>query len=534
MKVWQIGISGLMLALLVGCSSIGLGDKRIDYRSGAAQAPTLEMPPDLSAPGKDDHYRVPNGEGVSTYSDYSKGGATSSPKALAVLPQAKGVSLARNGTQRWLLVNDKPENVWPVVKAFLQEGGLSIKSEDQSAGLLETDWAENRARIPQEGLRGYIGKVFDNLYSSGERDQYRLRLERGRDGISTEVYITHKGMEEVLSADKNTSKWQARANDPEMEAIMLQRLMARFSGVESQAAEALPEAQIAAGATATLQEISDGSKVIVLHDAFDHSWRRIGLAIERAGLSVEDKDRAKGIYFLKAVKAENGWLDKLQFWKDSSDSARYRVNVRENGAVCEVSATDQNGASDSKSKLMIEALYNSIHQGEAPVASARAGLLAAPAAAAPTIGSAPVIASTPSATASATLPAPRPATSIYPSGPAGTASLQVVFDGSSVIVANDPFDKSWQRIAQAIERAGLTVDRIDTAASAYWLLPPKAENSVLDKLKFWKDSENSSTRYRVNVKNGGKACEVSVTDQDGASDEISRQLIETLYKRINP
>ena len=139
---------------------------------------------------------------------------------------------------------------------------------------METDWAENRAKIPQGGIRNVIGKVFDNIYSSGERDQYRARLERGKDGASTEIYITHRGMEEVLSADKNTSKWKARANDPEMEAIMLQRLMVRFGGSEAQAAsESGP-----AGA-ATLQEIFDGSKIIVVNDVFDRSWRRVGLAI---------------------------------------------------------------------------------------------------------------------------------------------------------------------------------------------------------------------------------------------------------------
>ena len=119
------------------------------------------------------------------------------------MTQVKGVRIERDGAQRWLVVGDKPENVWPVVKAFWQENGLTIKSEDQAAGVMETDWAENRAKIPQGGIRSVIGKVFDNLYSSGERDQYRVRLERSKDGVSTEIYITHRGMEEVLDAGKN-------------------------------------------------------------------------------------------------------------------------------------------------------------------------------------------------------------------------------------------------------------------------------------------------------------------------------------------
>jgi outer membrane protein assembly factor BamC len=377
MKVLHIGISSVVLASLVGCSAVGLGSKRIDYRAGAVQAPSLEVPPDLTTPARDERYKVPGSEGesVATYSDYSKGGAAEKPAGSAVLPEVKGVHLERNGAQRWLVVNDKPENVWPVVKTFFQENGLSIASEDQAAGVMETDWAENRAKLPMSTIREAVSKVFDGLYSSGEKDQYRARLERSKDGLSTEVYITHRGMEEVLSADQNTSKWQARPNDPELEAIMLQKLMVRFGASEAQAGSAVtgaPEAGVTAGASpaavrgdgkASLQEIFDGSSIIVINDAFDRSWRRVGLAIERAGLAVEDKDRAKGVYYLRPVKAEKGWMDKLMFWEDSEEGARrYRVTVKDGGAACEVTVTDQDGASDDAAKQLIEAIYKNISE----------------------------------------------------------------------------------------------------------------------------------------------------------------------------
>ncbi len=375
MKVLRIGISGIALASLIGCSSSGLGSKRIDYGSGATQAPSLEVPPDLTAPVSDERYRVPQGEGenVATFSDYSKGGASAGQGrgASTVLPQVKGARLERNGTQRWLVVNDKPENVWFVVKAFLQENGLTVQNEDQAAGLLETEWAENRAKIPQGGVRKWIGKVFDGIYSSGERDQYRVRLERSKDDESTEVYITHRGMEEVLSADQNTSKWQARPNDPEMEAIMLQRLMTRFGGSETRtasAAETMTSGSTTADApgqagAASLEEIFDGSKIIVINDAFDRAWRRTGLAVERAGLAVEDRDRVKGIYFLRPAKVEKGWMDKLMFWEDDADTTRrYRVNIKDGGSKCEVTVTDQEGANNETSGQLLEAIYKNINE----------------------------------------------------------------------------------------------------------------------------------------------------------------------------
>ncbi len=367
MKVLHIGISSVALVSLVGCGAMGLGNQRIDYSAAATQVPTLEVPPDLTAPEVDDRYKVAGAEGesVATYSAYSKGNTATPARATvsAVLPAVKGVSLERNGTQRWLKVEDLPDNVWPVVKAFLHGIGLNIQSEDQAAGLIETEWAENRAKIPQGTIRNVIGKVFDGMYSSGERDQYRIRLERAKDGASTEVYVTHRGKEEVLDADKNSSRWQSRPNDPELEAELLQRLMVSFGDTPVQAAAATTDAVSASTGAANLLQIFDGSSVIVINDAFDKSWRRVGLAIERAGYAVEDKDRTKGVYFLRTTPVEKGWMDKLQFWKDEeSANQRYRVNVKDGGVSCEVSVTDQAGISSEASKQRLEAIFKNINQ----------------------------------------------------------------------------------------------------------------------------------------------------------------------------
>ncbi|HYR05175.1 MAG TPA: outer membrane protein assembly factor BamC [Gallionella sp.] len=230
MKVWQIGVSCTALVLLVGCKSLGLGGKRIDYGSGATQVPALEVPPDLTVPASDERYKVPHGdgEGVATYSEYNKGSAAA------------------------------------------QDHGASEVAPSEVNATVSTDTV-----------------------------------------VSAAVKVNASGP----------------------------------------------------AGTATLEEIFDGSKIIVVNDAFDRSWRRAGLAIERAGLVVEDKDRVRGVYFLRPAKAESGWLDKLQFWKSSGDTnTRYRVNVKDGGAACEVSVTDQDGASDDATKQMIEAIYKNINQ----------------------------------------------------------------------------------------------------------------------------------------------------------------------------
>lgn len=228
MKVWQIGFFCVALVSLVGCKSLGLGGKRVDYGAEAGQVPALEVPPDLTVPPSDERYKLPQGddEGVATYSQYRKGGAA------AQASDAKEASPSEASTP--------------------------------SAAV-----ASSATKINASGPAG----------------------------------------------------------------------------------------------SASLEEIFDGSKIIVVNDAFDRSWRRVGLAIERAGLSVEDKDRARGIYFLRPAKVERDWLDKLQFWKSGEDNnTRYRVNIRDGGAACEVTVTDQDGTSDDAAIQMVEVVYKNINQ----------------------------------------------------------------------------------------------------------------------------------------------------------------------------
>ena len=191
------------------------------------------------------------------------------------------------------------------------------------------------------------------------------------------------GSRKSILQTKHASQWVARPKDPELEAIMLQRLMVRFGVSETKAASEVaatssassqcgggnhsrqPARQRPARTGGDGQSAGDfrGNTIIVVNDAFDRSWRKVGLAIEGAGLAVEDKDREKGIYYLRPIKLETGWLDKLKFWKSNEDTTRhYRVYVKDGGTACEVSITDQNGASNKVSKEMLEAILQEYRQ----------------------------------------------------------------------------------------------------------------------------------------------------------------------------
>ena len=367
MSVFRLCTLFIATLTLGGCGSMSLDNKRVDYQAVAIKVPELDVPPDLTSPAAEDHFTIPDGSGaVANYSDFSKGGGLKVRGATSVLPDSNYVRVERNGSQRWLEVDDKAENVWPAIKAFWQENGFVIKTDDPQAGIIETDWAENRARIPMDALRKVLGKVLDGLYDSGERDMYHVRLERSKEGNKTEIYLTHYGKEQVLMADKSMTQWLPRPSDPELEATMLQMLMVKLGGpdmqgkVQSQAVSALD-----ATVSAKLQAQTNGSKVILLSEPFDRSWRRVGLALEHAGFVVDDKNRANGVYFVRvdekstADKDNRTLLDKIAFWRkdESVKSSRYEVTVRENNSGCEVAANNGKGDSNATSQKIIDALF---------------------------------------------------------------------------------------------------------------------------------------------------------------------------------
>ncbi|TNF55624.1 MAG: outer membrane protein assembly factor BamC [Gammaproteobacteria bacterium] len=325
---------------LGGCSF--MQGKEIDYKS-ATTRPTLEVPPDLVMPSADNRYVIPEtaGQGSATYSAYSQErGSQAVAQGSQILPTVDKVRIERAGSQRWLVVDMPAQEVWPVMKDFWQELGFIVNVEMPDAGVMETDWAENRAKIPQDALRNLLGKVIDGLYSTAERDKFRTRLEPAADGKGTEIYISHRGMFEVFEGTQaggdqgqGRTVWQPRPADPELEAEMLRRLMVRF-GVEEARAQTLLAGQ-AAPPQATLAKVADGAPGLLLPEAFDRAWRRVGLALDRIGFAVEDRDRAKGIYFVRyadpeAGKKEEGFLSKLAFWRSDDEAAKaekYRVRV---------------------------------------------------------------------------------------------------------------------------------------------------------------------------------------------------------------
>ena len=349
----------LLAALLGGCSSPLFSGDRVDYRTAATKMNPLEIPPDLQQLQREGRYQQQRGTISASTMPAAGGGSTVRTSSLVVAPNSLGdFKIEKDENRRWLVVPKPPEQVWPTVVAFWQDMGFTLVKNDPAAGVLETNWAENRAKLPQDIIRKSLGSVLDTLYSTGEMDQYRTRIERTATG--SEIIITHKGMIEVYTtAQKDFTKWEPRPAEPELENEMLSRLLVKLGAAETAArnavqnpatvssAPAQPRARVVAGKPAATLEVDD---------SLDRAWRRVGIALDRSGFSVEDRDRAAGLYFVRYVDpktagqdAPPGFFAKL-FGASTDTSApavKYQVSLKSDGTKTLVSVLDAQGAPDA-------------------------------------------------------------------------------------------------------------------------------------------------------------------------------------------
>ena len=343
-------LSALVFALaLAGCSSLGnmISGDRVDYKSEGAKGASLDVPPDLTQLSRESRYVVP-GAPV-TASGYQAGQAAAAVNSTSTAAvQIGDVRIERSGNQRWLVVKRPPEKLWDNVREFWQESGFLLAIEQQNTGIMETDFAENRAKLPQDFIRRTIGRVLDGLYSTGERDKFRTRLERSAEG--TEIYISHRGMvETVPNSSTGSSIWQPRPADPELETEFLRRLMVKLGVSQEQAKATTAVVQQPVARVATQ---ADNRPVLQIAEGFDLAWRRVGLSLDRTGFTVEDRDRAQGIYFVRYVeptadKKDPGFFAKLFSSSSTPTPLKYRIVVSGQGNASTVSVLNAEGAPDT-------------------------------------------------------------------------------------------------------------------------------------------------------------------------------------------
>lgn len=368
-RLTRLLVWGLAAVATAGCTLFDtVNEKRkIDYQT-SRRLPPLEIPPDLTGlpASKDAPIVAPGTRASATYSDYASDKKTAE-HAAGVLPESTGMRLEREGSTRWLVVKDEPDALWPKVRQFVQANGLLIARENAQTGVIETDWAENRAKVGT-GLQRVLSKYLTSLYSTGTRDRFRIRLERGREPGTTEVYLSHQGMEEVVASGNESTQiqtmWQGRPSDPALETEMLRLLMAHLGSKDLQVADAATEAQ-----AERAQLARRGERLFLnVQDDLDRAWRRVGLSLDRSGFTVEDRDRSKGIYYVRYIDPETeggkkpGFFARLFGAKEKPKKEEYQVQLTtaEGGTQVEVLGKDGSPEQSKTGERILSLLHEQL------------------------------------------------------------------------------------------------------------------------------------------------------------------------------
>lgn len=361
------GTAGLVIGLLVialasGCSS--KGRKKIDY-DAARTLPSLEIPPGLSTLPQSSSVQ----SGKATYSEFEVQQQRSKGEFPDLLPTFDNVRLERAGTHRWLVVKVEAEKLWPQMHDFMNSVGLTVAKERPEVGILESDWAENRANMGT-GIQRFLAKLASVVGGADRMDKYRIRLERGEVPGTTEVYLSHRGMQQVVLAsgaslsrkDEEVFGWKPRPSDPELEAEMLRLLMLHIGVTAPQAVAVLSTEPRPAQATMGRNE--SGFPALNLFDSQERAWRRVGLSLDRIGFTVEDRDRSRWTYYIRYADPQEDRKKKKKRKKKKQEETEqeYQVALKpvENGTAIEV--FDQNGAPSAPktSEQILSLLYEQL------------------------------------------------------------------------------------------------------------------------------------------------------------------------------
>ncbi len=366
-RALKVAAVAAAIAAMSGCSQLGLNfdNEPVQYESSTSRAP-LEVPPDLDAVTYNDRYTIPSRpQIVSANAEAAKARMDAEARGEApaqVLPDTTYAKVVRDGQFRYVHVNAAPDKVWPLLQDFWATVGLSVRSQDAKTGVIQTEWAENKANLPKDIIRATIGKVFDFVYDTGTRDQYRARMERNEDG-TTNIFITHRQMVEVLKGRQEDSTiWQPGPSDPGLEAVMLTRLAQALENEFNPQAKPQEQKEVEALAAVKYEPMSriiedakGVAQALMINEPFDRAWRRVGVALDRAGFEIADRDRSQGLVMVRYLdpdyeqqkKSEQGFFSNLFSSTKAIDPVEYRIRLIGEGAQTRVTVLGADGNADT-------------------------------------------------------------------------------------------------------------------------------------------------------------------------------------------
>ena len=355
----------LLMLIFHGCSLFGEKNDSDRTVISSSTNKALEIPPDLITPATNDKYSLPaSGEArLSDFSDFDSRKFPSEDSRL--LPVETEAYFIKYGGFKVLLIERSPEEIWGLLKSFWIQNGFQIEKEMPESGFIETGWLESREKISEGLIQNTLGKIFGGLYDTGERNKFRMRVERTKAGFS-EISVVHKGLMQVASDDRFDPSivWANRNSDQQLEELYLRRIMNFVSGKEGQNSNSIDVVK----KSTSIFKGNDGNNFVELALNFNEAWKSIGLILDRLGFEVEERLREQGTYLVRYKKLdqearEKGFFAKIfSSGKEQLDMNLYRIEIKNTDNLSQVFVSDhETGERTKSSQNILAVIYEQLN-----------------------------------------------------------------------------------------------------------------------------------------------------------------------------
>jgi len=334
---------------------IGLGEVSINYYADKSVT-SLEVPPDLTSPSYENSFRlsdIVNGIESNTINLTNENIDNSSQK---ILDTPTDISVKKFGNRRWLIINKSPDLVWDLSKQFLKEKGFSIKKSNKKLGIIETDFLENKPKIPPKSMgliRSFLESQIDNVsYTLPIVDSYKITIEPLEPEAKTQLSLSLFSMAEVISGSgkDETTFWQASEKNYALEAEMLYSLMVYLGGDTANAREKIINARDDGKVSVTIKDGINGYAKLVFNLNLAETWDNMSWALNETNTQLEDRDlKGKSFYIQLARTSDKGLFSSL-FGEDAIFKT-YQLQLKSiNETTTEVYFNDISEANESETK----------------------------------------------------------------------------------------------------------------------------------------------------------------------------------------
>jgi len=296
---------------------IALGDIKINYYSDKSVT-SLEVPPDLTSPTYQNSFRISEFAKNINPNFVNLTNNNLEEESAKILVNPTDIVVKKSGNRRWLIVNKDPDLVWDLTKQFLKEKGFVIKKSNKKIGVMETDFLENKPKIPSKSMgliRSFLESQIDNVsYTLPIVDSYKVIIEPLDLGKKTQVNLSLFSMAEVISGSGNneTTFWQASEKNTALETEMLYSLMLYLGGESASAREKLLDAKEEGKISVQVQDGLNGYAKLVFKLNLVDTWDNMAWAISESNIELEDKDVKERAFYIRTARTiDKGIMSKL-------------------------------------------------------------------------------------------------------------------------------------------------------------------------------------------------------------------------------